>query len=67
MNACTEFTTPLRVRNVPRIVSAKVAITSDRFQLRSKRRFSSTITECRYAVATSHGMIAAFSTGSQAQ
>ena len=58
---------PLRVRNVPRIVSANVAMTSARFQVRSSRRFSSTITEWRYAVAVSHGMIAAFSTGSQAQ
>ena len=61
------FTTPLRVRNVPRIVSANVAITSEMFHVRSSRRFSSTITECRYAVAVSQGMIAAFSTGSQAQ
>lgn len=58
---------PLRVRKVPRIVSANVAMTSARFQVRSRRRFSSTMTEWRYAVAVSQGMIAAFSTGSQAQ
>ncbi len=35
VKACTEFTTPERVRKVPRIVSANVAMTSDRFQTRS--------------------------------
>ena len=42
-------------------------MTSAMFHVRRSRRFSSTITEWRYAVAVSHGMIAAFSTGSQAQ
>ena len=67
LNECTLFTTPLRVRKVPRIVSANVATTSARFQVRRRLRFSSTMTEWRYAVDVSHGMIAAFSTGSHAQ
>jgi len=37
------------------------------FHTRSMSFFSWIITECRYAVDTSHGMKAAFSTGSQAQ
>ena len=37
------------------------------FQTFSMPRRSWTITECRKAVATSQGMKAAFSTGSQAQ
>ena len=65
MNACTESTTPERVRNVPRIVRQNVAITSDRFQTRSIPRRSCTITEWMNAVAVSHGSNDAFSTGSQ--
>ncbi|MCZ7524980.1 MAG: hypothetical protein M5U14_00460 [Acidimicrobiia bacterium] len=65
--ACTELTTPERVRKVPRIVRQKVAITSDRFQTRSMPRRSWTITECRKAVPVSQGSSDAFSTGSQAQ
>ena len=42
-------------------------MTSTMFQTFSIPRRSWTITECRNAVATSHGMKAAFSTGSQAQ
>ena len=34
--ACTDSSTPDRVRNVPRMVRLKVAITSDRFQTRSR-------------------------------
>jgi hypothetical protein len=37
------------------------------FQIFSMSRFSWMITECRYAVAGSHGMNDAFSTGSHAQ
>ena len=66
-NACTEFTTPERVRNVPRMVRQNVAITSDRFQTRSIARRSWTITEWMNAVAVSHGSSDAFSTGSHAQ
>ena len=67
VNACTESSTPERVRNVPRIVSANVAHSSERFQTRSIPRRSCTITECRYAVPVSHGRNDAFSTGSHAQ
>ena len=65
--ACTDSMTPERVRKVPRMVRLKVAITSDRFHTRSRPRRSCTSTECRYAVAHSHGRNDAFSTGSQAQ
>src|SRR6478736_6757592 len=58
---------PLRVRNVPKIERANVAVTSATFQAFSIPFFSCTITECRNAVAISHGISAAFSTGSQAQ
>src|SRR5687768_4369727 len=58
---------PLRVRNVPRIVSANVAVTRLRFQTRSIPRRSSTMAECRNAVAVSQGRNDAFSTGSHAQ
>ncbi len=47
VNACTLSRTPLRVMNVPRMVSANVAHNSDRFQTRSMPRRSWTITECR--------------------
>ena len=45
LNACTLSTTPLRVRNVPRIVSENVATSRLRFQTRSMPRRSCTITE----------------------
>ena len=45
--ACTDWITPDRVRKVPRIVREKVAITSERFQIRSSPRRSCTMTECR--------------------
>ncbi len=67
VNACTESSTPERVRNVPRIVSENVAQSSERFQTRNMPRRSCTITECRYAVPVSHGRNDAFSTGSHAQ
>ena len=41
-------------------------ITSSMFQSFSMPRFSWIITECRNAVAASHGISAAFSTGSHA-
>ena len=59
--------TPLRVRNVPKIVSAKVSVISVRFQIFSIGRRSWTMTECTNAVPMSQGMNEAFSTGSQAQ
>src|SRR6476469_7169223 len=66
-NAWIELTTPLRVRNVPSSDSENAIDTSTMFQTLSIPFFSCTITECRNAVAASHGMSAAFSTGSQAQ
>ena len=65
-NACTDCTTPERVRNVPNNERQNARLTSVTFQTRSIPRFSWIITECRYAVAASHGISAAFSTGSQA-
>ena len=66
-NAWIEFRTPLRTRNVPRIASTPVASTSETFQIRSIPRRSWIITECRNAVAVSHGISEAFSTGSHIQ
>ena len=66
VNEWIELTTPERVRNVPKSDSENARITSRTFQTRSIPRFSWIITECRNAVAASHGMSAAFSTGSQA-
>jgi hypothetical protein len=59
--------TPLRVRNVPRIVRLKVRMIRIMFQTFSIPRFSWIITECTKAVPASHGINAEFSTGSQAQ
>ena len=66
-NAWIELTTPLRVRNVPSSDSENAIDTSTMFQTFSMPFFSCTITECRNAVAASHGISAAFSTGSHAQ
>ena len=66
-NACTELTTPLRVRNVPRMQSKNVMNTSHTFHTFIIPRFSCIITECRNAVPVSHGKNDAFSTGSQPQ
>ena len=65
--ACTELTTPLRVRNVPKIESMKVEKISHMFQVFSMPRFSCIITECRNAVPVNQGIREAFSTGSQPQ
>src|SRR6266508_445457 len=61
-----ELITPLRVRNVPKRDKANTPATRTAFQTRSMFFFSCTITEWRKAVETSHGISAAFSTGSQA-
>jgi hypothetical protein len=61
-----ELTIPERVRKVPKSESANASTTSRWFQTRSIPRFSWIITEWRNAVAASHGIRAAFSTGSQA-
>ena len=66
-NAWMELSTPERTRNVPRIDSTPVASTSDTFQVRSIPRRSWIITLCRNAVAVSHGITDAFSTGSHIQ
>ena len=65
LNAWTLLITPLRVRNVPRMVSENVAISRLMFQTRSIPRRSCTITEWMYAVPVSHGSKLAFSTASQ--
>ncbi len=61
-----ESITPERVRNVPKSERLKASATRIMFQTFSIPRFSWIITEWRNAVAASHGMSAAFSTGSQA-
>ena len=66
VNEWIELTTPERVRNVPKSASENARMTSSTFQTFSIPRFSWIITECRNAVAASHGMSAAFSTGSHA-
>ena len=48
--ACTELTTPERVRNVPKMHRKKVAETSTMFQTFIMPFFSCIITECRKAV-----------------
>ena len=58
---------PERTRKVPSSASEKVATISDTFQTLSMPRFSWTITECRNAVPTSHGINDAFSTASHPQ
>ena len=65
LKACTLCSTPLRVMNVPRIVSENVATSKLMFHTRNMPRRSCTSTECRYAVPVSHGRKLAFSTGSQ--
>jgi len=52
---------------VPSSASVKVATIRQAFQTFSMPRFSWTMIECRKAVPISHGISAAFSTGSQAQ
>ena len=66
VNEWIEFTTPDRVRNVPKSESENARMTRSTFQTRSIPRFSWIITECRKAVAASQGIKAAFSTGSHA-
>ena len=64
---CTEATTEDRVRKVPRIVRAKVVSTRTKFQDWRIPRRTCTTAEWMNAVAVSHGISAAFSTGSHAQ
>src|SRR5579871_3302082 len=65
--ACTELTTPDRVRNVPKMASRNVVKISHMFHIFIMPRFSCIITECRKAVMVSHGRSEAFSTGSHPQ
>ena len=58
---------PERTRKVPSRQSVNVPRISDTFHTFSIPRFSCTITECRKAVPSSHGISAAFSTASQPQ
>jgi hypothetical protein len=64
---CTDSSTLPRVRKVPKVASANAPTARPRFHTLSMPRRSWSITECRKAVAISHGSSAAFSTGSQAQ
>src|SRR5204863_9003559 len=66
-NACTELTTPERVRNVPKMHRKNVAETSTMFHTFIMPFFSCIITECRKAVPLNHGSTLAFSTGSHPQ
>ena len=66
-NAWIESRIPERTRNVPRIDNVPAASTSDAFQTFSIPRFSWIMIEWMNAVMHSHGISAAFSTGSQAQ
>ena len=63
--ACTEVSTPERTRKVPISESENARIASRIVHTLSALRFSITRAECRSAVAASHGMNDAFSTGSQ--
>ena len=65
--AWIDCSTPERTRKVPSSESANVAQISETFQTRNMPRRSWTMIECRNAVPVSHGIRAAFSTGSQAQ
>ena len=65
--AWIESRMPERTRNVPSSARMNVAAIRAMFQLRSMPRFSCTWIEWMKAVAVSHGMSDAFSTGSQAQ
>ncbi len=58
---------PERTRKVPSSASVNVVTISDTFQTFSIPRRSWTMTECRNAVPTSHGISEAFSTASQPQ
>jgi hypothetical protein len=66
VNEWIDWMIPLRVRNVPKRERPNASTTSSTFQTFNMPRFSWIITECRKAVAASHGISAAFSTGSQA-
>ena len=63
---CTESRTPERTRKAPSMEKVKARRARNTVQAAIAPRFSVTTAECRRAVAASHGMKLAFSTGSQA-
>ena len=65
--AWIELRIPERTRNVPRIERVPAASTSETFHTFSMPRFSWIMIEWMNAVMHSHGISAAFSTGSQDQ
>ena len=65
--AWTEVMTPDRTIKVPISEKPKARIDSSMVQALSASRFSTTMAECKSAVANSQGMNEAFSTGSQNQ
>ena len=62
---CTEVSSPERTMKVPTSDSENARIASSTVQLFSVPRCSTTMVECSSAVAASHGISEAFSTGSQ--
>ena len=66
-NEWTDVSTPERTRKAPSSDSEKARIASRIVQIFSASRFSITSAEWSSAVAASHGMSEAFSTGSQNQ
>ena len=63
--ACTLVRMPERTRKVPTMLIEKATTPSTSVHTRSASRAASTLTECSSAVAASHGISEAFSTGSQ--
>ena len=63
--ACTELSTPERTRKVPSSDSEKHRIASSTVQAPNRPRRSLSASAWISAVPTSHGISAAFSTGSQ--
>ena len=63
--ACTLVRMPERTRKVPTMLIEKATTPSMIVQVRSASRAASTLTEWSSAVAASHGISDAFSTGSQ--
>ena len=64
---CTEVMAPERTRKVPISDMEKPVIASSSVQVRKAPRASVAMALCNSAVATSHGISEAFSTGSQNQ
>ena len=65
--ACTDVNTPERTRKVPTSDREKARIARKIVQILRASRFSITAVQCNSAVAASHGISEAFSTGSQNQ